>query len=99
MLEHTVCAGEDDSAEDANQRGGTFGDIITRLRAHRDVIGHVHVAGNPGRGELDGPQEINYPSVMRALLDIGYKGFVGQEFIPTRDPYQGLFDAVRLCDV
>jgi sugar phosphate isomerase/epimerase len=75
------------------------GDIITRLRAHRDVIGHVHVAGNPGRGELDGPQEIHYPSVMQALLDIGYKGFVGQEFIPTRDPYQGLFEAVRLCDV
>jgi hydroxypyruvate isomerase len=75
------------------------GDIITRLRTHRDFIGHVHVAGNPGRGELDGPQEINFPAVMQALLDIKYKGFVGQEFIPTRDPYRGLFDAIRLCDV
>ena len=36
---------------------------------------------------------------MRALLDIGYKGFVGQEFIPTRDPLQGLTEAVELCDV
>jgi hydroxypyruvate isomerase len=36
---------------------------------------------------------------MRALLEIGYTGYVGQEFIPTRDPYQGLTQAVKLCDV
>ena len=33
------------------------------------------------------------------LVDIGYKGFVGQEFIPTRDPLKGLTEAVKLCDV
>jgi hydroxypyruvate isomerase len=37
--------------------------------------------------------------VMRALLDIGYQGYVGQEFIPTRDPMEGLTQAVSLCDV
>ena len=36
------------------------GDIISRLRQHSDYIGHVHTAGNPGRGELDDKQEINY---------------------------------------
>jgi hydroxypyruvate isomerase len=36
---------------------------------------------------------------MRKLVDIGYKGFVGQEFIPTRDPLAGLKQAVSLCDV
>jgi hydroxypyruvate isomerase len=36
---------------------------------------------------------------MRALVDAGYKGYVGQEFIPTRDPAQGLREAVALCDV
>jgi hydroxypyruvate isomerase len=75
------------------------GDIIRRLRQHRDYIGHIHTAGNPGRGELDANQEINYPAVMRALLDIGYEGFVGQEFIPKRDPYQGLKEAFEVCDV
>jgi hydroxypyruvate isomerase len=54
------------------------------------MIGHVHTAGNPGRGELDDKQEINYPPIMKALLDIKYKAFVGQEFIPTRDPVKGL---------
>ena len=36
---------------------------------------------------------------MRTLLDIGYDAFVGQEFIPTRDPVEGLAEAVELCDV
>jgi hydroxypyruvate isomerase len=75
------------------------GDIIRRIHEHKDYIGHVHVAGCPGRGELDNKQEINFPPIMRALLDVGYPGYVGQEFIPTRDPYQGLREAVSLCDV
>jgi hydroxypyruvate isomerase len=75
------------------------GDVIRRLRHHRDLIGHVHTAGNPGRGELDDQQEINYPAIMRTLLDLGYKGYVGQEFIPTREPLSGLLHAVSLCDV
>ena len=75
------------------------GDIIRRIHAYKDYIAHVHTAGNPGRRELDDKQEINYPPIMRALIDIGYKGFVGQEFIPTRDPAIGLREAVTLCDV
>ena len=75
------------------------GDVIRRIHQHKDYIAHVHTAGNPGRGELDNKQEINYPPIMQALLDIGYQGYVGQEFIPTRDPQQGLREAVALCDV
>ena len=75
------------------------GDVIRRIRKYHDLIGHVHVAGVPGRAELDDRQEIYYPAVMRALLDVGYQGFVGQEFIPVRDPLEGLTQAVRLCDV
>jgi hydroxypyruvate isomerase len=75
------------------------GDLIRRIEQCKDLIGHVHTAGNPGRGELDDAQEINYPAVMRKLLEIKYAGFVGQEFIPTRKPADGLRQAVRLCDV
>jgi hydroxypyruvate isomerase len=75
------------------------GDVIRRLSRYRDWIGHVHVAGVPGRGELDDRQEVNYPAVMRALLDIGYQGYVGQEFLPTRDPMEALAEAVARCDV
>jgi len=69
------------------------------MEQYRDLIGHVHTAGNPGRGELDDNQEIQYPATMKKMLQIGYQGFVGQEFIPTRDPYPGLKQAMSLCDV
>ena len=75
------------------------GDLIRRIEQNKDLIAHVHTAGNPGRGELDDTQEINYAPVMRKLLEIKYAGYVGQEFIPTRDPREGLRQAVRLCDV
>jgi hydroxypyruvate isomerase len=75
------------------------GDVIRNLRRYKDYIGHVHTAGNPGRGELDHKQEINFPPIMEALLEIGYTGYVGQEFIPTRNAYEGLREAVMLCDV
>ncbi len=76
------------------------GDVIRRLRQHREFIGHVHTAGVPGRGELDDTQEVNYPAVMRALLDLGYEGFVAQEFIPTwPDRVLALRHAAMVCDV
>jgi hydroxypyruvate isomerase len=75
------------------------GDVIRRIRQYADHIGHVHTAGNPGRAELDDKQEINYPPIMRALVEVKYAGYVGQEFIPTRDPVKGLEEAVTLCDV
>jgi sugar phosphate isomerase/epimerase len=75
------------------------GDVIRRIEQNKDVIGHVHTAGNPGRAELDDMQEILYPPILRKLLDIKYTGYVGQEFIPTRNPLEGLRQAIRLCDV
>ncbi len=75
------------------------GDLIRRLEQTKDILGHVHTVGNPGRGELDENQGILYPPVMKKLLDLGYTGYVGQEFIPTRAPLDGLRQAVRACDV
>ena len=75
------------------------GDVIRRLEECKDVIGHIHTAGNPGRAELDDNQEINFPPILRKIVEIGYKGYVGHEFIPTRDPLAGLKQAIQLCDV
>ena len=75
------------------------GDIISRIRQYKDYIGHYHTAGNPGRCEIDDEQEINYRAIMKEIVRTGYKGYVGQEFIPTRDPLKGLREAVVLCDV
>ncbi len=75
------------------------GDIISRIRQYKDYIGHYHTAGNPGRRELDDKQEINYKPIIEEIAKTGYTGYVGQEFIPTRDPLEALTEAVALCDV
>ena len=76
------------------------GDVIRRIRQYKDYIGHVHTAGVPGRGEIDDCQEVNYPAVMRALVDVGYQGFVAHEFIPTwPDRLGALRHGVKVCDL
>lgn len=74
------------------------GDLITRIKQFHPYIGHYHTAGVPGRHEIDGTQEINYPAVIRAIVETGYTGYVAQEFLPVRDPLQSLREAVKLCD-
>jgi len=37
--------------------------------------------------------------VMRAIADAGFKGYVAQEFVPTRDPRESLKQAVEICTV
>jgi len=78
------------------------GDVIRTIRDNHQFIGHYHTAGNPGRNEFTRPediQELNYTSIMTAIAGTGYKGFVGQEFIPTRDPIPSLREAFELCRV
>lgn len=77
------------------------GDLIRTIRDHHQWISHYHTGGNPGRHELDGEfQEIDYKSVMRAIADTGYTGYVGQEFIPTEeDELAALKRAIKLCTV
>ena len=66
------------------------GDVIRTIRDHCAHIGHYHVAGNPGRHELDDTQELYYPAILRAIADTGYAGYIGHEFIPTSDPVTAL---------
>lgn len=76
------------------------GDVIRRIRQYKDLIGHYHTAGNPGRAEMDDTQELNYPPILKEIVKTGYKGFVAQEFIPTwNDPVTALRHAAQLCDV
>ncbi len=76
------------------------GDVIRRIQNYHPLIGHYHTAGNPGRKELDETQEINYPPILKAILDTGYDLFVAQEFIPTwDDPFLALRHAAMVCDI
>jgi hydroxypyruvate isomerase len=75
------------------------GDVIRTIRDNFAYIGHYHTGGVPGRHEIDDAQELNYPRIMRTLAELGYTGFVGQEFIPTREPMVSLREAYTLCNV
>lgn len=66
------------------------GDLIKRLEKHRDIIGHVQVAGVPDRAEPDADNEVNYRAVFKALERLGYAGLVGLEYKPRGDTAAGL---------
>jgi hydroxypyruvate isomerase len=76
------------------------GDVCDTIRENHKYIAHYHTGGVPGRHEIDDSQELNYPRVMKAILDTGFKGFVAQEFIPKRsDAIASLRQGVQICDV
>jgi hydroxypyruvate isomerase len=76
------------------------GDVIRKIQKNHAMIGHYHTAGNPGRAEMDETQEINYPPILKAILETGYQGFVAQEFIPTwSDPVLSLRHGAMVMDV
>lgn len=76
------------------------GDIIRTIQDNHDYFGHYHTAGVPGRHEIDENQELFYPAIMKAIVETGYKGYVAQEFIPTKeDPISSLRAAIAICDV
>jgi hydroxypyruvate isomerase len=76
------------------------GDVIATIRKYNKYISHYHTGGVPGRNEIDQTQELNYPAIMKAIVETGFKGFVSQEFIPKReDKIASLKQGVQICDV
>ena len=78
------------------------GDIIDTIRKNHRYLGHFHTAGVPGRNEIDESQELFYPAIMEAIRDVGFDGYVAQEFIPLDKAEFGmnsLLKAVKTCDI
>nr|WP_295875347.1 TIM barrel protein [uncultured Chitinophaga sp.] len=76
------------------------GDVIRNIRDHHQYIAHYHTGGVPGRHEIDETQELYYPAIMKAIHETGFKGYVAQEFIPSRpDKLASLSNAVHICDI
>lgn len=65
------------------------GHLIHNITTNIDKIAHFHAAGNPGRHELN-VGEIHYPSVLEAIRETPYQGYVGLEYWPLKDPAEGL---------
>ncbi|MBI5771315.1 MAG: TIM barrel protein [Verrucomicrobia bacterium] len=75
------------------------GDVIATIKSSHSYISHYHTGGVPGRKEIDETQELYYPAIAAAIKATGYRGYLGQEFIPARDPLTSLGAAVKLCMV
>jgi hydroxypyruvate isomerase len=75
------------------------GDVIATIKRDHQYFAHYHTGGVPGRHEIDETQELYYPAIMNAIVATGYKGWVGQEFIPAREPMASLAQAAKICDV
>jgi hydroxypyruvate isomerase len=73
------------------------GDVIRTIQKNHPHFGHYHTAGNPGRGQPDERQELNYPAIYSAILATGYEGFIGHEFLPTGDVPEALERAFTAC--
>lgn len=76
------------------------GDVIATIKRDHRYFAHYHTGGVPGRAEIDDTQELNYPAIMRAIVETGFKGFTAQEYIPKRpDALASLKQGVQICDV
>lgn len=68
-------------------------DIAASVRRAGSLIGHVHLVDSnrqaPGHGHLD------IRSVLRALADIRYSGYLSLEVLPLPNPRQAAEDGIR----
>ncbi len=69
-------------------------DIISTITENIDLIGHFHVAGCPGRGEIY-TGDVDYIEIFRAIDATNYNGSIGLEYFPLEDPIVGLESVMR----
>src|SRR5580692_2708244 len=77
------------------------GDVTRTLRDNFDHICHIHVAGVPGRLEIDDKQELNYRFIANTIADLGYTGFIAHEWRPAmgNDPVKSLERCFEILNV
>jgi hydroxypyruvate isomerase len=66
------------------------GAVIEHLTRHFARIGHIQIAGVPGRNEPDTAQELNTGFVFRRIDELGYQGWIGCEYRPRGKTLDGL---------
>ncbi len=65
------------------------GNLVINFNSHIDNIGHIQLAGVPGRTEPN-KGEINYPYLLQLIDASSYSGWVGAEYSPERSTLSGL---------
>ncbi len=65
------------------------GDVATKIRRYLSGVGHMQIAGVPGRHEPD-LGELNYPYLFELVDALGYEGWIGCEYLPRGGTREGL---------
>ena len=73
------------------------GDLSERIRHWLPQVGHIQIAGVPGRHEPD-IGEINYAWIFKLLDELKYDGWIGCEYRPLESTAAGLTWLYRLLD-
>jgi 2-dehydrotetronate isomerase len=73
------------------------GDLSERIRRHLPHVGHIQIAGVPGRHEPD-VGEINYAWIFRLLDELKYDGWIGCEYRPRQGTAAGLTWLYKLLE-
>ncbi len=75
----------------------TDGNVLETISMNIDRIGHFHGAGMPGRAELEF-SELDYAYVVKEIDKMGFDGYLGMEYTPTMDQYEGLVRTKALLE-
>jgi 2-dehydrotetronate isomerase len=73
------------------------GGLSEKLHRYIAKVGHIQIAGVPGRHEPD-LGEINYGYLLRVIDELGYEGYVGCEYVPRNSTLAGLSWRDRLLN-
>ena len=72
------------------------GNLIPTIEKNISLIGHFHVADNPGRHE-PGTGEINYRKVFETIHKLGYDKYIGLEYSNTIDTTETIRHTLELA--
>lgn len=70
------------------------GDLLNHIIPNIDLIGHFHMAGNPGRCVIT-EGEIQYAEILKTISETGYAGYLGLEYL-TDDCEKSLRQSMTL---
>jgi hydroxypyruvate isomerase len=65
------------------------GNLTQTIKTHLQRIAHMQLADVPGRHE-PGTGEINFTNLFRSIDQVGYAGWIGCEYIPSRQTEETL---------
>lgn len=74
------------------------GNIIQNMTRNVSNIGHIHMAGVPGRHELQ-LGETDYRNVIKAVDQAGYDGYFGLEYWPSYEHRKSAEDVLKYLKV